>query len=566
MIYCIGCEDLFEDGYTKTSMESLLLWLKDRTVIAVDTETEGMFDFENRVIMLQIGDGDNQFVIDTRSTDVSMLKEIFESDKILKLFWNAKFDMKFLRYTFGWKTVNVYDGFLVACILTTGLITKELGLEAAVRTYCGVQLDKEERSKFVDLKGRGFTQRQIKYGSEDVAYLHKVKEEQEKLVAKYELENTVKLENKFVEVLYDVEYRGFKLDVSKWKALSNNNKEAHLKAMKIMEDYVLSRSALHAFHDRQLDLFDSTAKTTIEWSSPSQVARLLQILGIDTKAVDKKSGQLRDSVEAKHLKKFEKQFDIIPIYLDYKEKEKLVSTYGDAFLKFVNRRTGRIHSDFWQILETSRISSNRPNMQNIPSDEETRACFVSQDAHSLVIGDFSSQEPRITADKCQDSSLIEFFLNGDGDMHSLVSTKMYTVINKKETIVTKDNENKALRQIGKILGLKIDYGGSAWTVKDDLGVSQEEAQKFIDAYFEGFPGKKKYFKECIAQVWRDGYIFLNPVTRRRSWCDNFETIKEASKNYDRLSKEERSQYFKRKGSIERNAQNYPKMCGVVKSL
>lgn len=558
MIYYLGKESLFDDSsmFKRVSMQDLLDWLQAKTSVGVDTETEGFLDFKNKVIMLQIGDKTDQFVVDTRCTDVSSLKVHLENPKLEKLFWNAKFDVSMLRFTFGWRVEGIYDGFLAECILTTGLIGPDRSLEGAVMKYCKHQLNKAERSKFVGLRGSAYTHTQIKYGAEDVEYLHTIKDIQTDLIKQYDMANTLKLENAFVSVLADVEYNGFKLDSNKWKALSEVNKSKYLESKETLEQYVLSNSTLAKYKDNQLDMFSDASTTSIEWSSPMQVIEVMKTLGVDTRVVDKKTGKEKSSVEAKHLNKFKGQFPIIKLYLDYKENEKLVNTYGDNFLSNINPITGRVHSNFWQILDTGRISSSNPNLQNIPSDSETRACFVAEDGNILTVADYSSQEPRVTADKCMDPSLVEFFLKGDGDMHSLVATKMYTVINGRETIVTKENENKHLRQIGKILGLKLDYGGSAWTVKDDLGVTEEEAQKFIDAYFAAFPGKKTYFNQCVKETLDNGFILINKVTNRRSWCDNFEWIRDCKKNYSSLSREERSRYFKYKGSLERNAQNY----------
>lgn len=556
MIYFIGKEELFaSDKYQKATLEDLLKWIEGKKRISVDTETEGFFDFKNRVIMLQIGDRQDQFVIDTRCTDVAILKKYFEDPNVEKLFWNAKFDINFMRFSFDWKTVNVYDGFLAECILTTGLIVRDLSLENAANVYCNKKLNKDERNKFVGLKGKPFTDMQIIYGAEDIQVLEDIKEKQISKIEEYKMQSVLKLENNFVIVLADVEYRGFKLDRDKWLALDSQNKEVFKVRIEKLNNYVLSDPKLDRFVDNQLDLFNSGRKCAIEWSSSRQVVALMKFLGIDTRTVDKKTGKPKDSVEAKHLKKFEGKYPIIPIYLEYKEIEKQISTYGEEFLKHINPITGRVHSNYWQILDTGRISSSDPNLQNIPADEGMRACFVPEEGNILTVSDYSAQEPRVTADRCKDPALIDFFLHGDGDIHSLVASKVFTVINGKETKITKKNNQE--RQTGKILGLALDYGASAFSLKDSLKTTEQEAQKFIDAYFAAFPGKKDYFRKCIDQAMRDGYILIDPVTNRRSWCSNFEEIMWCKEHYNELDKEKRSEYFKRIGSLKRNAQNYP---------
>ncbi len=563
MVYFIGKDELFASNkYKKATLEDLIQWLENKTSISVDTETEGFFDFKNKVIMLQIGDRNDQFVIDVRCTDVSILKPYFQSETLEKKFWNAKFDINFLRFSFGWYVKRVYDGFLAECILTTGLMVRDLSLENAANVYCGKKLNKGERSKFVGLNGKPFTDMQILYGAEDVEVLDEIKQKQLKKIDEYKMANCLHLENSFVIVLADIEYKGFKLDRNKWLELDKKNKVIYEKSLERLNNYVLNDKKLEKFVDKQLDLFSEDRKCSIEWSSSRQVVSLMKFLGVDTKVTDKKTGKPKDSVEAKHLKKFDKKFDLIPIYLEYKEIEKQISTYGEEFIKHINPATGRIHSNYWQIIDTGRISSSHPNLQNIPADEGMRACFVPEKYNVLTVSDYSAQEPRVTADRCKDPALIDFFLKGDGDIHSLVASKVFTVINGKETKITKANH--AERQTGKILGLALDYGASAFSLKDSLKVSQEEAQTFIDAYFAAFPEKKSYFKRCIDQSLRDGYILIDEVTNRRSWCSNFEEILWCRENYEDLSQEKRSEYFKRIGSLKRNSQNYPEMYGVVK--
>lgn len=165
---------------------------------------------------------------------------------------------------------------------------------------------------------------------------------------------------------------------------------------------------------------------------------------------------------------------------------------------------------------------------------------------------------RVLADVCQDENLVNLFLEGDGDTHTLVAEKMFSVIEGKPIKIEKKDPR---RQVGKILNLKLNYGGSAYTVKDDLGVSEEEAQKFIDALEQAFPTKQKYFEKVIKETFDKGYILVDNVTRRKVFIPDFERFRQMqldAKN-PKIVKEKSfwSEYYRFKGTYERASKNYP---------
>lgn len=204
------------------------------------------------------------------------------------------------------------------------------------------------------------------------------------------------------------------------------------------------------------------------------------------------------------------------------------------------------------------------NLQNIPAGEAHRYCFDSPNGWRIVNADYAGQESIVLANKCMDSVLISFYLEGDGDLHAYVATKMFRIINNdpdlyvppKELPDGSDNpeftsEHKKMRNKAKSLNFALAYGASAYSIKDTLGVSEAEAQEFIDIYFKAFPGLNDYFQRGAKRALRNGWILIDPITMRRSWFDGFDTMKSAqeSKNWSR--------YFSYKGSLERNSQNYP---------
>lgn len=467
MIYLITNQTkLFESEKIKlTTKEYLLDWLKDKTEIEVDTETESSKikktlpdPYRHKMLCIQIGNFEDQFVIDRNTTDIQFLKPVLENPNVVKLFVNAMFDIRYILHE-GINIKNVYDLFLAEMLLTLNM-TKEEGyrsLKGMAMRYCNIDLDKTIRG---EIHWRGLDESVVTYAANDVKYLGKIKEIQYQEILKCNLEKALSLQNLFIISLAKMAYKGFKLDVQKWTDLAVSNKKKLHNKFYELEKFVCENHAKDI--SLQMNLFGD-ANTGIDWDSPKQVAIFFRKLKIPLEVIDKKTGEFKDSTEYKHLKKFEKQYPILPIFFEYKEFQKSCTTYGLDFLKWINPITGRIHGEFFPILKTGRISSNNPNLQNIPSEDDYRSCFVAEKDKVLIICDYSQQEPRIVADKCQDPALVNLFLNGDGDTHSDVASKMYSIILNKPVVVTKKNpyleiNNKKIdvRYYGKVLNLKLD--------------------------------------------------------------------------------------------------------------
>lgn len=349
MIYCVGCEDIFNEDFKHVSIDFVCDWVSNVDSIAVDTETEGLFDFSNKVIMLQLGNKTDQFVIDCRTVDVRCLKSFFEGNKE-KIFWNAKFDVNFLRFTFGWNIKSVYDCFLSECIITTGHMDRQLSLEAACLKYCNKQLNKETRNKFVGLKGASFTATQIQYGAEDIQFLHDIQSKQRVIFNEFD-PDIQSLEDKTVLVLADIEYNGMKLDAGKWNKIANLTAQNSRDIENRLDKLVLANSKLKKWHVIQGDLF-SDGRPEINYSSSQQNMQILTALGINVKSTNEKD-----------LLKHAKSSEFVKTLLEYKKQNKLANSFGKNFLKYINPVTGRIHQSIWQILDTGRMSSREPNLK-----------------------------------------------------------------------------------------------------------------------------------------------------------------------------------------------------------
>jgi DNA polymerase-1 len=210
-------------------------------------------------------------------------------------------------------------------------------------------------------------------------------------------------------------------------------------------------------------------------------------------------GQL--STDASVLEKLRDQHPIIDALLQYRELSKLKSTYLDALPPLVDPATGRIHTTFNQVgAATGRLSSVNPNLQNIPVRGETgrqiRKAFVAAEGLTLIVADYSQIELRVMAHLSGDEGLAEAFAS-DQDIHAATAGKVFGL--------PPDQVDAELRRRAKVVNYGLAYGMNAYGLAQRLGIAPDEAQEFIDAYFEGFPKIREFLDKQVAHASADGF-------------------------------------------------------------
>jgi DNA polymerase-1 len=491
-----GNNDLISSAlYQRATYESFLEWLTDKPELALDTETEGFFNHQKRVIMLQLSDGVDTYVIDVRGKDyVKQLKGRIEHKLILGQ--NLKFDYKFLKLE-GIVLTNIYDTFLAECILTNGFQNRELGLDSISEKYLGISLDKTVRNQFIGLNGTPFTDKQIIYGANDVEGLFRIRDAQMQQIKDLDLGNVLDLENKACLALADIEYNGFKLDAQKWLELANTKESKLPQYEKDLDEMVIANPKLSKFVNKgvQINIFDELERAVnIKWSSPTQISKMLKALGIDV-----------ESSSEKEISKYQEQYPILKKFIDYKKDAKLTTTYGKDFIKWINKTTGRIHTEFWQILETARVSSNNPNLQNLPAKNEYLNCFVAEPGWKIIGIDYAAQEARIAACGSKDTLWLATFIEGK-DLHSEVCKLMFGI--EDSLVRTKPDflRGKSYRDAAKTINFGVLFGMSKFKLSNSLSITVDEAQDLIDQYFRATKELKSYLDSCANYGLNKGYI------------------------------------------------------------
>lgn len=244
------------------------------------------------------------------------------------------------------------------------------------------------------------------------------------------------------------------------------------------------------------------AGTPFNISSPKQVGDILfEVLKIAEKPKKTKTGQYATGEDI--LQKLIKKHPIVEKILEYREMVKLKNTYIDTLPEMVNEKTGRIHTSYNQVVAaTGRLSSDNPNLQNIPvrseRGREIRKAFIPRDAnHVLMSADYSQIELRIVASICGDKNMCDAFREGK-DIHTATAARVYGV---PESEVTKDMRYKA-----KSVNFGIIYGQGAFGLAENLNISRGEAKELIENYFREYAGVKKYMDDTINFAREVGYV------------------------------------------------------------
>lgn len=531
MIYLVTKQQSLwtSDRYKVISAEEALELLVPLSVVELDTETMGLDPYTKELLTVQLGCAEFQVVIDCTSVDIHLFKEYMENPQRMFLGWNIKFDLKFL-YHQRIVPLRVYDGYLAEKLLWLGYPAgmHEMSLKAASINYLGVDMDKSVRGKIIQT---GLTEDVIVYAAGDVSYLGKIRDKQLIELEKKGLLKAIDFENEFVKCLAYIEYCGAKLDVDKWKIkmatdLNNLEKyEAELNEWVEESEY----SSKYCSVNIQGDLFngfDTKPRCHINWTSSQQVIPLFEELGLNLKVLDKKTKHYKKSVDIKVVEPQASKSPLIPIYIKYKKAAIIVNTFGQKFLNLINPVTGRIHANFNQLgTDTGRLSSTEPNLQNLPHDAQTRACFVSDKGNRWISADYSGQESYLMASMANDEAMLDELINGSGDLHSLTAKMVFQQIPRDMPLKDIKKNFKDLRQEAKGYEFCFNYGGQDSTLIRNYGLDAKRAKEIYENYMSGFAGLKRYQDFRRVDVMRKGYILLSKITGHKAYIYDYDELK-----------------------------------------
>jgi DNA polymerase-1 len=266
----------------------------------------------------------------------------------------------------------------------------------------------------------------------------------------------------------------------------------------------LKESSLHLENDlAQLEkTVHEKAGLKFNIASPKQLGEVLfEKLMLDPKAKKTKTGQYQTGEDV--LLALANKSDIVRDILDFRQLQKLKSTYVDALPLMINPKTGRVHTSYNQaVAATGRLSSNNPNLQNIPirteRGREVRKAFTARDEdHILLSADYSQIELRLIAEISKDENMTDAFSKGI-DIHTATAAKVYGRTIEEVTSTERRN--------AKAVNFGIIYGQSAFGLSQGLGISRKEASEIIEQYFNQYPGIKNYMSDTLDFARQNGYV------------------------------------------------------------
>lgn len=586
MIYFVtGQGELFEfpdARYKCISVEESLKILEPLRVVGLDTETTGTEIWQGKLLTLQLGNKENQVVIDCMTIDVKQYKDYLESDRLF-IIHNAKFDLRWL-YKEHIVVRNVYDTYLAEKILFLGFPPGivSLSLQACCDRYLHIYLDKTVRGQI----HAGMTEEVIVYAANDVVHLEDIMNLQLITINARGQKVALDIENEFVRVLAYIEYCGIKLDPIKWKTKMAKDAErlrvAEQKLNDWVVDYVMKKndpSLIARNYDThkkgksakladnvyvaipQPSLFaefDTGPQCIINWNSSKQVIRLFEELGFDLLVKDKKTGKMKKSVESKFIELQASKSSIVPLYLEYSAAFKVVTSFGQNFLDAINPVTQRIHPTFNQMMDTGRLScgsggkgkggktkdddiaeeadenkdtltqanNKSVNVQQLPATEETRAAFVPEKGHLLVDCDYGDQEGHVFTELSNDREWIAFYNDpSQRDGHSFVAKMCFP--KDLDGVEEKDVKKvrKDLRDLAKKARFCFNYNGQAPTMATNCNIPVDFATEIYNNYFKRFNGIASYFKVQKRDMWNRGYILISKVTGLRAYIYDYPILK-----------------------------------------
>lgn len=527
-------------------------------LIAVDVETNGFDVFTSTLFTIQIGLPDNrQFIFDIRKLNLQPLKEVLELP-FIKAGHNFKFDATFINYNLNTCLSNFYDSFLAELLYYLGdHNTIGLSLDDVMERRLGVKLQLQghdlNQEFFKDFKVASAKKRmqrsfeklgptddlspaQLAYAAQDVSLvlfqiiksqIKDLKKQEPNIIFNQEFYDSLRteserqlylqhfpktlslwgvaqLEFKFLEVVVDMELKGMCFDTERHQNVLDN----------LLKDFSFLRIQCLKNFSKYCSQKTLLGVAAVNLESPEQVLRVLRSAGFpqlestDSKEIENLFLELGDNENSERVK-------ILKDFTAYKKIAKLVSAFGESLQKTIHPVTQKVHPSIKQTVDTGRMASKNPNIQQIPrkipwakrpNDDAyneslktrygLRECFKAAEGHQLIIMDYGAQEMCIAACVSLDPSMITA-INEDKDLHcytvSIMENEDYEkVFLKAKGGVTEDKsliepEWAAKRQSAKTASFGSLYGAGAWNLAQQLRVSFNEAAEILDKYWASYP-------------------------------------------------------------------------------
>ncbi|TDO19940.1 DNA polymerase I [Pedobacter duraquae] len=469
----------------------LLSRLLEQESISFDTETTGtdanLADLVGLSFCINVNEGFYIPLPADREITQQILDEfrvVLENENIAKVGQNIKYDILVLK----WYDVHM-KGKLFDTMLAHYLIDPDTrhGMDLLAQNY--LNYSPISITTLIGAKGKNQgtmrdvpVEKVVDYAAEDADVTLQLANIFGPMLKDLNAEKLAdEIENPLIYVLADIEKEGVRIDIETLKAYS----------LELEKD--ISRF--------EQNVFDKCG-VQFNLASPKQLGEVLfDKLQLDPKAKKTKTGQYQTGEDV--LLALAHKSDVVQDILDFRQLQKLKSTYVDALPLLVNPKSGRVHTSYNQaVAATGRLSSNNPNLQNIPirteRGREVRKAFIARDEHHVLLSaDYSQIELRIIAEISKEENMLDAFNKGI-DIHTATAAKVYGV--------TIEEVDSTQRRNAKAVNFGIIYGQSAFGLSQNLGIPRKEAAEMIEQYFAQYPGIKRYMSDTMNFARENGFV------------------------------------------------------------
>lgn len=447
--------------------------LLSASVVAIDTETTGLDPHTNKIRLIQLAvEGMPVLVIDCSTflpEGLPILRKVISS-KAVKVFQNAKFDLQFLMAIEIPPPATLFDTMLAAQLLRSSDGAQRSGLEELARHYLGEHLSKDKQKS--DWSG-ALSREQLEYAAKDAEVLLRLRKKMITEIKQNHLVEVARQEFACVRAIAAVEYHGIHLDLKRWDELRKKIELEQQHYLEKLYEYIGQPKV-------QMSFFGEKVLSSINMDSNKQILNMLNKYEISVTNTSRHA-----------LAPYSKN-PLVRAITEYRRTAKLLSTFLYSIPQQIHSVTGRLHPKYLQIGAWSgRMSCGGPNIQQIPRDNNFRACFSVTEGNKLVIADYSQIELRVVAEISRDERMIKAYKNGE-DLHRLTAA----LVNGKHLSQITKEERQSAKAMNFGLVFAMGAKGLQIYAKEtyDVDMTLEEAEQFRNRFFNAYKGVALWHK------------------------------------------------------------------------
>lgn len=463
--------------------------LANTSIIGLDIETGGLIAKESKLRLIQIADEHGGiYILDCFNfnlQDISnTLKPHLENKNLKIVIHNAKFEYSWINYHLGIELNSFFDTYLASLLLD---FEAEAKLGPVLEAQLGIAIDKtEQKSDWLGVLSNS----QLQYAANDVKYLIELRKVMLTKLTELDMLKATKLEFDIVPVVSSMELAGFPVNRQRFEEFIAKTEIERDEGKAKLSHFLMSEGGKKDYYRTYtIDLFGNEVETDNESSinirSSKQLLEKFEAAGINI-----------DSTNKKFVSVYAKQYPDLALLINFRDKEKLCSTYGREFVSKYVKTDDRVYPSYFQLgTVTSRFSASSPNSTNQPHSTEFRRLFAPKAGRKFCISDYAQYEMRVLANYALDSIMINAFEAGQ-DLHSVTTANLFNIPYEECTLPKNKEKRNTAKQINFALAYGIGPQGLALRLQGNgIDVNEDECKVLIDKWYEAYPDAGKWLKK-----------------------------------------------------------------------